>query len=96
VPSPDPGTSGYIGGVAAASAGSAWAVGWTDSVVTVSTLILRWNGTSWTQVAGPGLGTGEAVLLGVAAVSPGAAWAVGTDHNATAALILRWNGTAWH
>ena len=60
VPSPDPGTSSVIAGVAAASDGSAWAVGWTGSGSSTSptstTLILRWNGTAWTQVPSPNPG----------------------------------------
>jgi hypothetical protein len=50
VPSPDPGTSREIGGVAAASDGTAWAVGCTGCGTSANTsprtLILRWNGTA--------------------------------------------------
>ena len=101
VPSPDPGTSRRIAGVAAASDGSAWAVGCTgcDSSTSASgsTLILRWNGTAWTQVPSPNPGT-NSYLNSVAVAPDGTAWAVG-DTDSTAyvlrTLILRWNGTAW-
>ena len=80
VPSPDPGTSRYITAVAAASAGSAWAVGWTGSGSGTNTrtrsLILRWNGTAWTRVPSPSPGPDDQ-LLGVTATSADSAWAVG-------------------
>ena len=41
--------SGHLAGVAATSATNAWAVGSTGSSLSPKTLILRWNGTSWTR-----------------------------------------------
>jgi eukaryotic-like serine/threonine-protein kinase len=100
VPSPDLGTAYYITGVAAASAGSAWAVGYTESGTSTRTLILRWNGTAWTRVPSPS--PAGSFLYGVAATPAGTAWAVGctgcgTDSTATSTstLILRWNGATW-
>jgi hypothetical protein len=34
--------------VAATSAQNAWAVGWTDTTTGTKTLILHWNGKTWT------------------------------------------------
>ena len=34
-------------GVAATSAGNAWAVGYTSATTGMKTLIMRWNGTAW-------------------------------------------------
>jgi hypothetical protein len=52
VPSPSPRPSAELAGVAAASARSAWAVGYTfnstGSKPPPKALILRWNGTTWT------------------------------------------------
>jgi len=48
VPSPSPGTSAGLSGVAATSALNAWAVGWTDTTTGTKTLILQWNGKTWT------------------------------------------------
>jgi hypothetical protein len=92
--------SGGLGRVAATSDGSAWAVG-CSACGTGRTLILRWNGTTWTRVPSPDPGT-SCAFLGVAAVSDGSAWAVGwigngssTSPTSTRTLILRWNGAAW-
>jgi hypothetical protein len=86
--------------VAVTPAGTAWAVGYTDSGGVISTLILRWNGTAWTTVPSPSLA--GSWLWDVAATPDGSAWAVGcTGCTGTGSgtdartLILRWNGTAW-
>ena len=78
VPSPNLGTDSQINDVAAASAGSAWAVGWTtySAASTTTPLILRWNGTAWTRVPSPNLGP-DSVLLSVTATSADSAWAAG-------------------
>ena len=101
VPSPDPGTSRIFLDVAAASDGSAWAVGWTGSGSSTSptstrTLILRWNGTAWTQVPSPNPGLSDE-LVGVTAISADSAWAVGWTQSSGGPrpLILRWNGVTW-
>jgi hypothetical protein len=64
--------------VAAASASNAWAVGvrWTAGEV-ARTLIEHWNGSSWTIVASPNIGTVQDQLVAVAATSSTNAWAVG-------------------
>jgi hypothetical protein len=101
VPSPDPGATGNgLFGVAATSAGNAWAVGqYTDAQHASQTLILRWNGTAWKRVPSPDPG-GPAVndsLRAVAALSASSAWAVGTHSTGGVAqpLIEHWDGTAW-
>ena len=101
VPSPNPGTNSHLNSVAATPAGTAWAVGYTNSAHAVlRTLILRWNGNAWTTVPSPNPGRGPGMgdfLSGVAVTPAGTAWAVGyTDSGGViSALILRWNGTAW-
>src|SRR6266704_3562035 len=102
VASPDPGGPSHdndLSGVAATSASAAWAVGGYVSGTAFKTLILRWNGTAWKQVASqnPGGSSHDNVLAAVAATSAGNAWAVGRYFNGTAyrTLILHWNGTAW-
>ncbi|MGH3410932.1 MAG: hypothetical protein ACRDRJ_51815 [Streptosporangiaceae bacterium] len=81
--------------VAASSARSAWAVG--DSYKfpsTFKTLVLRWNGASWKQVAAPSPAGSH--LWGVAAVSASDAWAVGASGlTSQKTMILHWNGKAW-
>ena len=86
VPSPSPGAGASLSGVAATSAGSAWAVGFTRPASAAKTLILRWNGTAWKRVPSPSPGGQRRRLLrGVAATSAGSAWAVGCTSCATAA-----------
>src|SRR5580704_208718 len=82
-------TSGELSGVAAISATNAWAVG---STGTGKTLIVHWNGKTWTQV--PSAARAGSTFYGVAATSARSAWAVGSTANGKA-LIERWNGQAW-
>ena len=100
-PAPTPAISGGLTGVAGTSAGSAWAVGDTSFNASGRTLILRWNGTTWTRVPSPDPGTSR-YIAGVAAASADSAWAVGCTgcntsnaNTRTSTLILRWNGNAW-
>jgi hypothetical protein len=104
VPSPSPTVSPELYGVAATSASNAWAVGW-SAVSTLSgskTLILHWDGKTWTQVPSPnpaGSGNGHSnILQGVTATSAGNAWAVGSSAvplKGSKNMILHWNGKAW-
>jgi hypothetical protein len=63
------------------------------------TLILRWNGTAWSQAKSPNPSSAANVLSGVTATSASNAWAVGYyDNSSTGArdtLILHWNGVSW-
>jgi protein kinase-like protein len=89
---------GNLRGVAATSAGSAWAVGCSGCLEegAGAPLIERWNGTRWTQVAMPNPDA-LAGLEGVTATSPTNAWAVGipvgSPGNTTG--IAHWNGQTW-
>ena len=104
-PSPNPGSSyNTFEGVAVTSATNAWAVG-QDSNNAASlvfrTLIVRWNGTTWTRVPSPSPGgpMADDGLTGVAATSSSNAWAVGAYNSGSGtsyrALIVRWTGTTW-
>jgi hypothetical protein len=108
VTGPSLGSDAYLYDVSAGPGGSAWAVGYicTSGCHTASEadqmLILRWDGTSWSRAATPGLGS-AALLDSVSAGPGGTAWAVGSSctpgclapRAASRALILRWDGTAW-
>jgi hypothetical protein len=84
--------SSSLDGVSVASATCAWAVGdVAASATSDTTLVLRWNGTSWARVASPN--DGSSALEGVSAVSASDALAVG--FGGSDALTLRWNGTRW-
>ncbi len=79
VPSPSPGSNAMLGGVTTSNAANdVWAVG-ADTVpgtTTQQTLTLNWNGTAWTTVASPNVGSDR---VGAVATNLGAAivWAVG-------------------
>ena len=63
------------------------------------TLILHWNGTSWSKTASPNPSATANVLSGVSAATASSAWTAGDyDNNQTGATdtpILHWNGTSW-
>lgn len=86
--------SGALNGVSAVSPASVWAVGYDAA----GSLIVRWNGTSWSQVTSPSLA--DATLNGVSMVSPTDGWAVGSYLSTSPSdqfrfLILHWNGSTW-
>jgi hypothetical protein len=99
-----PGTAGFLLGVAAADAHSAWAVGATAPHNPFgrhsSVLIMHWNGATWKRATTPKFPEASS-LFGVAALSPHNAWAVGQTGGEFAgdiagkALILHWNGRSW-
>ena len=100
---PNPGGAGGtdLNGIAVVSSCSAWAVGsFEPGPQPIDTLILRWDGTSWTQVAGPdpNSATQNNELLGVASVSARDAWAVGASSvpGSERTLISHWNGQHWN
>lgn len=86
---------GVLAGVAASSARSAWAVGFSETIFSrgPQTVIMRWNGTTWNRVTSPNP-PGGGILTGVAATSARSAWAVGST-SGFKTLILHWNGSAW-
>jgi hypothetical protein len=99
--SPNPGGSGrtQLLGVAATSSKDVWAVGfYQHNGSRDRTLVLHWNGTSWTHMSSPNPGTTNNTLRGVAAISSHNAWAVGyhyTDTGGFSTLILHWDGVSW-
>jgi hypothetical protein len=100
------GASNTIYGVDANSATSAWAVGnecdffaCPEPGYATGTIILHWNGTTWSKVSSPSPGVSNNVLFGVSAVTPDDAWAVGDTSGTSAGgggtLVVHWNGTKW-
>jgi hypothetical protein len=100
VPTPTPGGSGYLNGVAATSPANAWTVGCIcggPGAPGVSIpLIEHWDGRTWRRQTF-NLPQNSGGFNDVAATSASNAWAVGTTSNGTAngALIEHWNGTRW-
>jgi hypothetical protein len=97
-PNAAPGFSGRLYGGTALSPTSAWAVG----LGSTGSLILHWNGKTWTNLTPPALTRGG-FLLGITATSAKNAWAVGLIGNGPGdgtkatdrTLVLHWNGTTW-
>jgi hypothetical protein len=101
-PLPSGATSGTLGGVTSRSATSAWAVGTAGYSTSPfsRTLIMRWNGASWSTVSSPSPDSTTNLLNAVDATGPNDAWAVGNFGNdgygGTAdGMVFRWNGSTW-
>jgi hypothetical protein len=102
VPSPNSGKrNNVLNVVVAISPSNVWAVGSADSGVVADqvTLILHWDGTSWSIVPSPSPGTaGLNELRGVAANSANDVWAAGDLTNSGSyaqTLVEHWNGSTW-
>jgi hypothetical protein len=97
---------GQLDSVAAASPDDAWAVGFSGGAITDGgTLMLHWDGRTWSRVASPQVLDGvPGVLSDVTAVSDSDAWAVGVTAAASASresvsaakpLLVHWDGSRW-
>jgi hypothetical protein len=103
VASPNPGSThgNVLSGVSALSRTNAWAVGGYGAkrFGETRTLILHWNGGSWSRVGSPNPSSTNDAIFGVGAISSARAWAVGLYFNdrtgAQDTLILHWNGSRW-
>jgi hypothetical protein len=99
-PSPSSGTGqNILYGVSCYAARSCTAVGYSDtSLGGFQTVIESWNGSSWTLVASPNIGT-SSDLLSVSCRSSSACQAVGSYDSASLGvgqtLVESWNGTSW-
>src|SRR5579859_458544 len=88
-------------GVAVVSANDVWAVGsyFNSSASRDQTLTQHWNGSSWSVVSSPNVGTNYNYLNRVAVVSASDVWAVGESQDASTSLdttlIEHWNGSTW-
>jgi hypothetical protein len=86
-------------GVSELPSGSTWAAGYyTDATWVDQTLIEHWNGSQWSVIPSPSVGTGANILFGIAALSDTDVWAVGVTVDAgdvTHPLTLHYDGTNW-
>lgn len=103
VPTPNLAPVSILNGVAALSPDEVWAVGeFSRGKGTAgggsNALMMRWDGTAWRTLLGPGLPQ-PGTLNAVAALSSNDVWAVGSTPDSSGAflkpLALHWDGTAW-
>src|SRR5207249_1971044 len=62
------------------------------------TLVEHWNGTSWSIISSPNVGTGNNFLEAVACISAANCWAAGYYFNGSGfaqTLVEHWNGMSW-
>jgi S-layer homology domain len=101
IPSPNfgPGDDNILRGVTAISGSDIWAVGTYYNPTVGQTLVEHWDGSAWSIISSPNLGSGDNLLLAVAAVSPSDVWSVGEYYAASGAptqtLVEHWDGSAW-
>jgi len=93
-------TFSKLNGIRAVSSRDVWAVGeFRSGGSSDQTLILHWNGTSWTKMTSPNPGgTGNNNdLNGVAATAANDAWAAGefAANGSGHPLLLHWDGKKW-
>src|SRR5207249_368737 len=101
VPSPNAGQyDNVLYDLAVISANDVWAVGfYISDTGAYRALSLHWNGTTWTVVPSPPVGSGSTTLYGVDGVASNDVWAVGYFLSAgyrSRALLLHWDGTTWN
>ena len=92
-------TDNQLTKVSARAGNDVWAVGDFDNYdrTLKSTLVEHWDGSAWSVVPSPNVGTDNNRLFGVAAVAGNDVWAVGfyVTGSLFQTLAEHWNGTAW-
>ncbi|MFL6289245.1 MAG: hypothetical protein ACJ73L_12700 [Actinomycetes bacterium] len=92
-----PSADHYLYGVAALAANDVWAVGrYEPDAGGSSTLVLHWDGATWSTVPSPNPATYSG-LYAVAARAANDVWAVGYYYssNAQRTLVEHWDGNTW-
>jgi hypothetical protein len=105
VPSPNRAGADFneLYAVSAVSANDVWAIGHSykpapQGYSLRETLTMHWDGTAWTIVDSPNLGSYQNYLLDVVALASNNVWAVGYFVNSNArdqTLAMQWDGTEW-
>ena len=100
IPSPNSGPTSALSGISCTSDDSCVAVGYGSLSSTVAqTLVESWNGTSWSIVPSPDVGTNGNFLNAVSCVSASSCTAVGQYATSGGfpelTLIESWDGTKW-
>jgi Bacterial Ig-like domain/FG-GAP-like repeat len=84
--------------IATIASNDIWVVGSTkDTTHAIRTGAEHWDGSSWSQVPAPDVGTGANALNGVDALASNDIWAVGYSEvsGRYSTLIEHWDGTRW-
>ncbi|GAC1383875.1 MAG: hypothetical protein NVSMB33_12020 [Ktedonobacteraceae bacterium] len=95
--------SNSLRAVAALSSTNVWAagsdlVGTSKASLVYQTLMEHFNGSSWSIISSPNVGTGNNALNGIAAVSTSNIYAVGSSDASTGGqqtLVLHYDGSSW-
>ncbi len=100
IPNPPGADETFLNGVSCTSATACTAVGSHNSAPGLTTLVERWNGSSWTIQTTPNQAGSNDVELGhVSCTSASACVAVGSYYDSSAgnyrSLVERWNGSRW-
>lgn len=82
-------TAASLRAVVALSQSDGWAVGASST----GAVVMRWNGSRWSEVAAPAPDGASSALDAIAAVSARDIWAVGSA--GPHPLILHWDGAVW-
>lgn len=104
ITSPDAGSNNNVlHSIAAVSSSDVWAVGTYQATPgsNPQTLVEHWDGTQWSIVASPNVGTSGSGLSGVIAVAANNIWAVGfytinSGSGINQTLVEHWNGSVWN
>jgi hypothetical protein len=93
-----PGADKGLLGIDARSSDDIWAVGDREDTE-ILPITEHWDGSQWTMIPGPDLGSAWGVLRSVVSVSPTEVLAVGygidTFFYRSSALAVKWDGTTW-
>jgi hypothetical protein len=95
-----PGRNDTLTGLDQLSADDAWAVGWhAPEYARIRSLVMHWDGSTWSKIPVPQPGKTHNGLSAVAAVSADDVWALGswsdTYDGFSSNLAEHWDGTSW-
>jgi uncharacterized membrane protein len=91
------GSSCILNAISVVAANDLWAVGYsTDSSFNNRSLIMHWNGATWSIVPSPTVGND--ILYAVDAIASNDVWATGrtkVGYSSSRTLTLHWDGSTW-
>lgn len=87
-----------LNSLAGSSSDNVWAVGSYSSGAMEQAILIHWDGTNWSEVSSPNVGSYSSGLNSITMVSSNDAWAVGYYRDSSLnyhPLTLHWNGHDW-